>query len=60
VQVELEDKAQCVVCMEIERTALLLPCGHAVVCAGCAAGLRGCPVCRTEVERGRCCSFCNV
>ena len=38
-------------CMESDRAVLFLPCGHAVACAGCAAGLRECPVCRGAVER---------
>ena len=50
-EAEAEDRAQCVVCMASDRAVLFLPCGHAVACAGCAAGLRECPVCRGAVER---------
>jgi hypothetical protein len=50
-EAEAEDRAQCVVCMESDRAVLFLPCGHAVACVGCAAGLQQCPVCRALVER---------
>jgi hypothetical protein len=50
-EAEAEDRAQCVVCMEADRAVLFQPCGHAVACAACAAGLRECPVCRGAVEQ---------
>lgn len=40
----------CVVCMDRERTRLLLPCRHVVTCDICAALLPSCPVCRTGVR----------
>ena len=46
---------ECMVCMERPRAALLLPCRHNIVCAGCATALlgraRGCPLCRTPIAR---------
>lgn len=48
---------QCVVCGDRERQEACLPCGHCVMCSGCAAefrrrtaaGARRCPVCRRSV-----------
>ncbi len=39
------------ICMDAERAAALMPCGHALLCVGCAAKVlttpaRACPVCR--------------
>ena len=46
---------ECMVCMDRPRAALLLPCHHSIVCAGCAAELLGrassCPLCRTPIAR---------
>ena len=46
---------ECMVCMDRPRAALLLPCRHSIVCAGCAAELLGrassCPLCRTPIAR---------
>jgi len=43
----------CVVCMDRQRDALLLPCGHIYLCMQCARGLdnRVCPMCRTPITR---------
>ncbi len=46
----------CVVCMEVDRSMLILPCRHMCLCAACArnpaltrAGAR-CPVCRAPID----------
>lgn len=48
----------CAVCLQAERTTVLMPCRHAVLCASCATTVRAtsgrCPLCRqgvTEVVR---------
>ena len=44
-------KAKCIVCMEEEREALFLPCGHLVCCRKCAGKTkRKCPICRKSVH----------
>lgn len=45
-------KTECVICMEAEATAVLVPCGHRCVCAEHAPGLVGgtCPICRGQVR----------
>jgi len=46
----LDDEDMCVICLEGEKTHLLVPCGHQCLCAGCADGFNGlCPLCRTQV-----------
>ncbi|GBG24158.1 DNA repair protein RAD16 [Hondaea fermentalgiana] len=47
------DEDLCVVCMDRQRDALLLPCGHIYLCMQCARGLdnRVCPMCRTSISR---------
>ena len=57
-----EEEDLCVVCIDNESTHVLRPCGHKVLCEGCAdayaapgAYLAGCPICRrgwTSVEPG--------
>ena len=42
----------CVVCMEGNKTVLLLPCKHLCVCSGCSdrVELTHCPLCRNAIE----------
>ena len=44
-----EDRLLCVVCQDAERGVLLVPCGHCVLCAGCAPACAQCPICRAGV-----------
>ena len=41
---------ECRLCFARPIGAVLLPCGHALCCAGCAAGLAACPACRCALE----------
>ena len=43
---------QCVVCMSSERSHVAVPCGHRVLCEGCAtkAKIKACPLCRKPVQ----------
>jgi hypothetical protein len=45
-----QDATVCLVCMECPSNAILLECGHAGICGGCATRLwesgRRCPLCR--------------
>jgi hypothetical protein len=46
---------KCAVCMDQPRNAVLVPCGHAVLCMGCAGAImdrrpRKCPICRQEPQ----------
>ena len=45
---EADDDPLCVVCIERTKTHILVPCGHQIVCEGCAADCpkRPCPICR--------------
>mmetsp|Transcript_77330 Transcript_77330/g.125477 ORF Transcript_77330/g.125477 Transcript_77330/m.125477 type:complete len:112 (-) Transcript_77330:481-816(-) len=46
---------ECVVCMESEKSHILVPCGHQCVCKVCAVNLvstkQACPVCRAPVSQ---------
>lgn len=44
-----QSRLQCAVCMEAERDTLFVPCNHVVACAGCAARVQTCPVCRAAI-----------
>ena len=50
---ELEAR-RCVVCMRAERSVVLLPCRHAVLCGACSAHIEKssnrCPLCRMAIE----------
>ncbi|KAL4458755.1 hypothetical protein ABPG75_013620 [Micractinium tetrahymenae] len=46
---------ECVICLYLPRTAILIPCGHFVLCRSCADDLLArpqpeCPICRAAVE----------
>ncbi len=45
------DETLCVVCMDATRTHLIVPCGHMILCAGCASKEhKTCPICRVVVQ----------
>ena len=39
----------CVVCLDLQRTHLLVPCGHFSFCGTCVALLPKCPLCNADV-----------
>ena len=42
----------CAICMQGERDAVFVPCGHLVACMGCAQQLsQTCPICKQAVGR---------
>ena len=43
------DENMCKICYENTMDVLLYPCGHVVICAGCAQKLSDCPVCRKAI-----------
>ena len=48
----------CVVCMEMPKNILLLPCTHLCICSACSANLMGqepqlCPICRQPVKEAK-------
>ena len=43
------DEQQCIICMEEPRQTVLMPCGHMLACATCAAQLDDCPTCRKRI-----------
>ena len=47
---EREDAQTCVVCLDKQRSQVLVPCGHAQYCKDCVKDLQTCPQCRTVVE----------
>merc|ERR1711948_235185 len=46
----LEEEQACIVCSELEKTMVFLPCRHLCTCETCASQLRQCPICRAEIE----------
>ena len=46
-----QDRLQCVICADAERSTVFLPCSHVVACGGCAAQLDECPMCRAAIEQ---------
>eukprot|EP00937_MAST-01D_sp_MAST-1D-sp2_P003964 g3964.t1 len=49
------EDATCVVCFEVQRDAVLVPCGHASVCMDCARKIAEkngkCPICRANITQ---------
>jgi len=46
----LEEEQACIVCSELEKTMLFLPCRHLCTCEACASQLHQCPICRAEID----------
>jgi len=49
----VDDENECVVCLDAQKSHILIPCGHFCVCEACADRLAvgdGCPICRTPVQ----------
>uniref|UniRef100_K3WEP5 RING-type domain-containing protein n=1 Tax=Globisporangium ultimum (strain ATCC 200006 / CBS 805.95 / DAOM BR144) TaxID=431595 RepID=K3WEP5_GLOUD len=51
-------KRDCVVCMDAERDAICVPCGHIAGCHTCLSAIKqqdpyraSCPICRTTIQR---------
>lgn len=52
-RLQQEEKNQCVVCQDMEKNTLLMPCRHLCLCELCAARIlnrRECPICREYIE----------
>ena len=47
----LEDRIQCIICMEQDRAVMFLPCAHLTCCQGCSEQLSECPICRANIEK---------
>jgi len=45
-----EEERNCVVCMEMEKKVLLLPCKHVCLCEGCSVNVDVCPLCRAMIK----------
>lgn len=50
---QTERETLCCVCLEGEKTVLILPCKHLCLCKPCSRNkrIRTCPVCRTKIGR---------
>jgi hypothetical protein len=46
---DVTEGEECAICWTAPKDVVLGPCGHFCMCAGCADGLRECPMCRTVV-----------
>ena len=51
-EMEAEEDPFCVVCLDRKKTHILVPCGHQIVCEGCAANCptQPCPICRVQCQ----------
>lgn len=43
-------RLECVVCMENEKTILIVPCHHVSTCEACIQRLVRCPICQVRIE----------
>eukprot|EP00811_Abedinium_folium_P002432 NODE_12230_length_1237_cov_10.014414.p1 GENE.NODE_12230_length_1237_cov_10.014414~~NODE_12230_length_1237_cov_10.014414.p1 ORF type:complete len:175 (-),score=33.94 NODE_12230_length_1237_cov_10.014414:286-810(-) len=46
----LEDLQVCVICSELEKTVVFLPCRHLCACKSCAEQVSLCPICRAPID----------
>jgi hypothetical protein len=40
---------ECAICLENPKSVIVNPCGHFYMCAGCAAHVKACPMCRGPI-----------
>ena len=45
-----EDHDNCVICMEVKKDIVFIPCGHFYTCNGCSLKITKCPICRTVIS----------
>ena len=45
-----EEELNCVVCLTMRKTVVLLPCRHLCTCKDCVDDLQECPMCRTAIS----------
>lgn len=45
-----DEQKLCVVCIDAEKSVLLLPCRHVCVCKLCSRQIDSCPVCRAQIQ----------
>ena len=49
-QLDLEKMKECVICQDADKTVVLFPCKHLVLCLKCKPLDNLCPICRSVVE----------
>jgi len=49
-RLSIEEEQVCVVCSEMEKTVLFLPCRHMCTCQHCSEQLNQCPICRADID----------
>lgn len=47
---KLKESKLCIICVEEEKAAVFIPCGHLVACPKCSTAFSHCPMCRTPVS----------
>ncbi|XP_005164289.1 putative E3 ubiquitin-protein ligase UNKL isoform X2 [Danio rerio] len=47
---QLQSK-KCIVCQKHDRSIVLQPCQHYVLCQNCASGKKECPYCKTKISK---------
>ncbi|KAG4068933.1 hypothetical protein HA402_005081 [Bradysia odoriphaga] len=45
------EENKCVICLDNDKTTLLVPCGHYAFCKLCANGIVECAICRARIEK---------
>lgn len=43
-------QAECVICLDVQTSAVFLPCGHVCCCRDCSNKVEMCPMCRTTIS----------
>ncbi|PRD30960.1 UNVERIFIED_CONTAM: E3 ubiquitin-protein ligase LRSAM1 [Trichonephila clavipes] len=43
-------QAECVICLDVQTSAVFLPCGHVCCCHDCSNKVELCPMCRTTIS----------
>ncbi|CAJ1380648.1 unnamed protein product [Effrenium voratum] len=48
---DLEEEQCCVVCSELQKSVVFMPCRHLCTCLQCSVPLELCPICRASIEK---------
>lgn len=46
---ESNEDNDCIICLDIQKNTILVPCGHYILCTTCSNKISICPLCRSNI-----------
>jgi len=50
-QIKVEENLLCSICLNSQKSILIMPCKHICMCEPCSVGIDACPLCREKIEQ---------